>query len=211
MALSTNEGQAAEAICPYDILKLLVDDFFVYIHPLAPFPHEPSFRNAFQHREDLTNPSFLALLASMIGALVASFPRRPRIHLKNQHRQNMFPSSKDLVDRCHTIAVRARGLGFLNNDLTVYDAITSYFLGLASAYIFKWRTCRLYFGETLTIMRVIGAHKVEGPSYIGGGNIPSNFGVNGGQFYNQAQSGGKDFIQQEMGRRLFWIMFAGVR
>ena len=54
----------AESICPISVLELLVDDFFTYIHPLAPFPHEPSFRAAFSSREDLKNPSFLALLAS---------------------------------------------------------------------------------------------------------------------------------------------------
>ncbi|EHK97719.1 hypothetical protein M7I_6503 [Glarea lozoyensis 74030] len=59
----------AESICPFETLELLVDDFFTYIHPLCPFPHEPSFRAAFKSRQDLSNPLFLALLASMTGRL----------------------------------------------------------------------------------------------------------------------------------------------
>ncbi|KAG0647082.1 Quinic acid utilization activator [Hyphodiscus hymeniophilus] len=211
VAFSSSSVLNAESICPIDTLKLLVDDFFTYIHPLAPFPHEPSFRAAFQHREDLSNPSFLALLASMIGVLVASFPRRPRLHLKNQQRQNMFPSSISLVERCHKIAVEARGPGYLDKELTVYDAVTSYFLGLAAAYTFQWKVCRLYFGETLNIMRVLGAHKAENPLYLGTGNVPTTFGANVAQFDQQGQSDGKDYIKQEIGRRVFWIMFVGIR
>ena len=201
----------AESICPLNTLELLIDDFFTYIHPLTPFPHEPSFRAAFKHREDLNNPSFLALLASMVGVLVASFPRRPRLHLKNQCRENMFPSSISLVERCHRIAVEARGAGYLDKELSVYDACTSYFLGLAAAYTFQWKQCRLYFGETLNIARVLGAHKTENAGFLGVGDLPATFGAEGGPFDGQGQPVAVDYIRQEIGRRVFWIMFVGVR
>ena len=175
-----------------------------------PFPHEPSFRAAFKQREDLNNPSFLALLAAMIGALVASFPRRPRLHLKNQNREHLVPNSVSLVERCHKVAVEARGPGYLDKDLTVYDAATSYLLALAGAYTFKIRQFRLYFGETLTILRVIGAHRAQGPGQYSLGQLPTAMG--------QGAPGGLgqvgepvDFIRQELGRRIFWCGFTGVR
>lgn len=209
-SFSSHAVLSAESICPFSTLELLVDDFFTYIHPLAPFPHEPSFRSAFKHREDLNNPSFLALLASMVGILVASFPRKPRLHLKAQHREQLFPNSISLVERCHKVAVEARGAGYLDKDLSVYDAATSYFLGLASAYTFNWRACRLYFGETLTIIRVLGAHKEKIPGFTDSvGALPAAFGGEGGNF--NPNSDGVDFIRQEIGRRLFWVMFVGIR
>jgi hypothetical protein len=177
---------------------LLVDDFFTYIHPLAPFPHEPSFRAAFKHREDLSNPSFLALLASMVGLLVASFPRKPMMHLKAQHQEKLFPNSVSLVERCHKVAVEARGAGYLDKELTVYDAATSYFLGLAGAYTINWRQCRLYFGETFTISRVIGVHR-------------SNETVKYGEERAGAGEPQIDYIKQEIGRRIFWVMVVGIR
>ena len=197
----------AESICPLSVLELLVDDFFTYIHPLAPFPHEPSFRAAFSSREDLKNPSFLALLASMVGALVASFPRRPRLHLKAQHREHLFPSSMSLVERCHKVAVEARGAGYLDKELSIYDAVTSYFLGLAGAYTFQYRQCRLYLGEALNIARSTGALTIRdtGPSVA---SQPVSFGEGGG-FGTQALS--VDYIQQEISRRVFWIILIGIR
>jgi hypothetical protein len=198
----------AESICPLSVLELLVDDFFTYIHPLAPFPHEPSFRAAFSSREDLKNPSFLALLASMVGALVASFPRRPRLHLKAHHREHLFPTSMSLVDRCHKVAVEARGAGYLDKDLSIYDAVTSYFLGLAAAYTFQYRQCRLYFGEALNIAKSTGAHKARDSRTFAAPNQSGQFGEGSG-FDGQGQP--VDYIQQEIGRRVFWIILIGVR
>lgn len=138
----------------------------------------------------------------MVGVLVASFPRRPRLHLKASQSEHLFPNSISFVEKCHNIATQARGAGYLDNpNLSVYDAITSYFLGLSGAYTFKWRQTRLYFGETLTILRVIGAHRVK--------NLQaSQGGVNG---FEQALPERVDYIKQELGRRVFWVMFVGIR
>jgi hypothetical protein len=205
VSFSSNAVLSAESICPLATLELLIDDFFTYIHPLCPFPHEPSFRGAFKHRQDLVSPGFLALLASMVGVLVASFPRKPRLHLKAQHSEHLFPNSLALVERCHTVAVQARGAGYLDNpDLNVYDAVTSYFLGLSGAYTFQWKQARLYFGETLTIIRVIGAHKIKNSSFIPA--TPS-----GENSFQQKPEEEVDYIKQEIGRRVFWVMFVGIR
>ncbi|KAF7918718.1 uncharacterized protein EAE97_011813 [Botrytis byssoidea] len=209
-SFSSHAVLSAESILPLATLELFVDDFFTYIHPLAPFPHEPSFRVALKNREDLTNSSFLALLASMVGILVASFPRKPRLHLKAQHREHLFPHSLNLVERCHKVAVEARGAGYLDKDLSVYDAATSYFLGLSGAYTFNWRQCRLYFGETLNVLRMLGAHRTKN---TGGmttlGHLPATFGAESPQYVDQPEP--VDCIRQEIGRRLFWVMFVGIR
>ncbi|MCJ1378022.1 hypothetical protein MMC17_001118 [Xylographa soralifera] len=193
---------SAESICPFSLLQLLIDDYFTYIHPLIPIPHEPSFREALQRREDLANPTFLALLASMIGCLVASFPRKPRMHLKSQQKENMFPNSMSLVERCHRIAIEARGPGYLDKELSVYDAVISYLQGLTAAYTFQWRLSKLYFGECLTIARHLGLHKSSDHAHSVVDALASPSGD------PQAPV---DFITQETGRRTFWVMYVAVK
>ncbi|MCJ1421575.1 hypothetical protein MMC32_007939 [Xylographa parallela] len=197
---------SAESICPFSLLQLLIDDYFTYIHPLIPIPHEPSFREALQRREDLANPTFLALLASMIGCLVASFPRKPRMHLKSQQKENMFPNSMSLVERCHRIAIDARGPGYLDKELSVYDAVISYLQGLTAAYTFQWRLSKLYFGECLTISRHLGLHKSSDHvhSVVNALASPSGITLGGPQ-------APVDYITQETGRRTFWVMFVAVK
>lgn len=208
--LSQPAQLSAETICPLPTMNALIDDFFTYIHPLCPFPHEPSFREAWERREDLSNPAFLALLASMIATLVSSFPRKPRLHLKTQSR-HQYPSHLSLVDKCREVCSQARGPGYLDRaSLNVYDACTSYFLGLTGAYVFQWRKLRLYFAECLTIIRSLGLHKAEAQGYTHLGNVPTAWGSNGPNFDGSRDSK-LDHISEQIGRRLFWTVFAGVR
>jgi hypothetical protein len=201
---------SAEEICALPTLNALIDDFFTYIHPLCPFPHEPSFREAWSQREDLSNPSFLALLASMIAVLVASFPRKPRLHLNTQTRRE-YPNHLSLVDKCRDVCARARGSGYLDRPaLNVYDACTSYFLGLTGAYVFQWRQLRLYLAECLTIIRSLGLHKHEAQGYTYLGGMPHAWGSNGPN-YDGSREFKVDYITEEIGRRVFWTVFVGVR
>lgn len=196
--MMTLNGLGAEAIAPFEVLEHLVQDFFTYIHPLTPFPHEPTFMKSFYDREDRTNPEFLALLSSMIGCLVASFPRAAREHLKSQQTSNLFPRAITLIDRCREVALDARGSRFDNKEeITVYDAATSYFLGLAAGYTLQWKICRRFMGQTITFIREMGYHK---PPDLGS----SMYGVTyrGPPF---------DHVQDQLGKRLFWVMLLGVR
>ena len=104
--------------------------------------------------------------------------------------------------------MEARGPGYLDRELSVYDAATSYFLGLAAAYTFQWRSTRLYFGETLNIIRVLGAHKTHPTVHLPVGGLPTTFGAEVA-FETQAQP--VDFIRQEIARRIFYVMLVGVR
>ena len=200
----------AESIGSLPIMNSLIDDFFTYIHPLCPFPHEPSFREAWNNREDCANDAFLALLASMIAALVASFPRKPRLHLKQQTR-DYYPNHLALVDRCREICAQARGPGYLDKpSLNVYDACTSYFLGLAGGYTFRYRQLRLYFGECLTILRSLGLHKTQEQGYGFVGQQSETPGSSGANFEG-SQDLPPDHITEQIGRRVFYTVFVGAR
>lgn len=112
-----------------------------------------------------------------------------------------------LVERCHKVAVEARGAGYLDKELSVYDAATSYFLGLAAAYTFQRKQSRLYFGETLTIIRVLGAHKVQDTT-LGVDGLPTAYGADNNPYENQSPQ--VDYIRQQIGRRIFWVMFVSI-
>ena len=195
--ISSRPFTDAEAIAPMPVLVELVDDFFKYIHPLTPFPHEPTFRHSFHSRDDQRNPEFLALLASMIGCLAASFPRAVRLHLK-AHGVNRFPKATVLIERCRQVALDARGPQFYNKDeVTVYDAATSYFLGLAAGYRLQWKVCRRFMTEAMGFVRELGYHK---PRDLGSSMLGVTY--RGPSF---------DHVQDQIGKRIFWVLFLGTR
>ncbi|EHK40225.1 hypothetical protein TRIATDRAFT_42001 [Trichoderma atroviride IMI 206040] len=202
MTISTDGVLDAEAIAPMPVLELLVDDFFTYIHPLAPFPHEPTFRQSFANREDRTKPEFLGLLASMIGALVASFPRSAREHLKAQHSTHLFPKAIVMIEKCRDIALLTRGSRWvLKQPKTLDDAATSYFLGLASGYTLQWNASRQFMAETLTLLRELGFSRPKHP-----GELPTfgsdNFAPDPMPF---------NHVKDQIGKRIFWCLLLGVR
>lgn len=146
----------------------------------------------------------------MIAALVASFPRKPRLHLKQQTR-DYFPNHLALVDRCREICAQARGPGYLDKpSLNVYDACTSYFLGLAGGYTFRYRQLRLYFGECLTILRSLGLFKAQEQGRTFPGQQPDAPGSSGPNF-DGPQDLPPDHITDQIGRRVFYTLFVGAR
>lgn len=191
---------AEVCIAPMGVLRLLVDDFYTYIHPLVPFPHEPTFREAFENREDRKDPEFLALLASMVGALVASFPRSARLHLKAAHSYEKFPRAIVLVDRCMKVALDLRTAeSMLRENLTVNDAAISYFLCLASGYTMRWHPCFRFMRESLGFLHEMGFHRRRPP--------PTSLSL------GHERSGDKptDFITDEIGKRIYWTIYLGAR
>lgn len=202
LTISSDAVLDAESIAPMPVLELLVDDFFTYIHPLAPFPHEPTFRQCFANREDRTRPEFLGLLSSMIGALVASFPRCVREHLKSQHSTHLFPKAVVMVDKCRDIALHTRGARWpIKQPKTLDDAMTSYFLGLGAAYTIQYNIARIFLSETLTLIRELGftrpKHQGEQPHF---GHEPST---------NEPLS--FNHVKDQIGKRIFWCLLLGNR
>ncbi|KAK5993100.1 Quinic acid utilization activator [Cladobotryum mycophilum] len=196
------EGIDAETIAPMPVLELLVDDFFTYIHPLAPFPHEPTFRQSFADREDRTRPEFLGLLSSMVAALVASFPRTAREHLKAQHSTHLFPKAAVMVEKCRDITLLTRGSSWvLKQPKTLNDAATSYFLGLSSGYILQWNASRHFMAETLTLLRELGFSRPKHP-----GELPT-FGSD--PFAPDPMP--FNHVKDQIGKRIFWCLLLGVR
>ncbi|KAL4896524.1 Zn(II)2Cys6 transcription factor [Aspergillus ambiguus] len=209
---STSAPLSLESICPLSIIRLLIDDYFTYIHPLIPVPHEPTFRAAFEQREDVTNRTFLALAASMIGALVTSFPRRPRLHLRSEDQKTAFPHSMALVKRCCDVAVHARGIGYLDRNATVYDAAISYFLALCSGYMYNFRRCRAYFAECFTLLHVYDLCRPWSRPPFSDPTSPESCSSRISQDrFSGLGDGHLDLIEQELGRRLFYTTLVGYR
>lgn len=208
---SVSSLASAESICSLSTLRLLIDDYFIYIHPLVPVPHEPTFRAAFERREDTTNPSFLALVASMIGTLVASFPRRPKLHLRAEAERAAFPHSVALVKKCHDVAVQARGTGYLDRNATVYDAAISYFLGLSAGYIYDFRRCRIYLAECRTLLHVYDLCREPKGDLLSPTTRTSSASHISHDPTGEALEYRFSIIERELGRRLFYTTLVGYR
>lgn len=214
-SLAQQPVPSADNICPPALLNRFVDDYFSFIHPLLPIPHEPSFRAALAAREDLNSPTFLALLASMVGCLVASVPRRPRQHILDLELESAFPNSGILIERCRRTALEARGSAYLDRPQTIEDAMIALFQAFIGAYSWHWDVCRLYMGQCVTICRVLEIHRRDGPGTEGAVQAAkaaaSNAIASGNVREDMMPPLPKtDVVLQELCKRMFWIVFSTV-
>lgn len=178
---------SAVTIGPIELVSLLLDDYFTYLHPLMPFPHEPWFREQFSMRQDRYDSCFLALLAAMVGALVAAYPRRPLQRLKQLRREKLFPTAGDFVRHCQCIATEARGSAYLEKEpLDVNDAVISFCLLTLSGCTYHIAQCALYAAECQTILRSLLLRHSSGDIEY-------------------------DYIEVEMMRRVYWSLFVMIR
>ena len=195
----------AEPICPRHVLRDLINDYFTFIHPVIPIPHEASFRHKFETCEYPYSGTFLELIASMVACLTSCFPRRPRHHLKYHNLEHMFPSSRDLIEKCQNVRQAAHGPATHNREYSVHDAMISYLQGATNVSTFQRDPAILYFKECLAIIVSLGLHASEPRRGLNG--VPRS---NGSQLA-ASQPMPTSLIDQEMATRVFWLSFASVK
>ena len=217
---SQQQVLSAETICPMSMLERLVDDYFTFIHPIVPLPHEQLFRDNFHRRQDLTSPTFVALIASMLGYLVACFPQRPRQHIREglpmeqqQQMESLYSNPMDLVERCHKTAMEALGPAYLDRKMSVDDAVVSYLQALTSFQMFNRQSASHYLKQCMTISTTLGLHKVTATSTANtnGHTLPAARMTANGHALTGPHHVGVDQLIRELGKRAFWASFAGLK
>ncbi|KAK7745697.1 hypothetical protein SLS62_009663 [Diatrype stigma] len=110
-----------------------------------------------------------------------------------------------MIERCRDVALEARGPLFMAaEEMTVEDAATSYLLGLTAAYTLRWKPCKRFMAETMTFVREVSVHRNKGfTPGAPGSDITSSFGV--------PSNKPVDHIKDQMTKRIFWVIVAGVR
>lgn len=185
--LSTAPSLSAELIGPIELIERLLDDYFMFIYPTSPFPHETSFREHFRARKDRQDQFFLAQLSAMIGVVVAVCPRLPRKRLKQLQLENLYPTAGLFVQRCLDITLHARGTSYLlKDDLGAIDAATSFCLFAICGSTYRFLQADLYGAEAYSITQALFARQTS-------------------------SAGAQDLLEEEMTRRIFWAVFILIR
>lgn len=177
---------------------------------IVPIPHEPSFREYLDRRDDLKDPRILALIASMLACVVAALPRRSRHYLRTQNMSSGPLTPGLFIERCHSIATQAREANYLDRDIVPLDAMISYLMGMTAAFTSFWGRARIYLEQALTMSRICGLHKPNGPEYVEVDGSASLAHTADGHDLPDP-NGQQDCIRQELGRRTFWLIFMAIR
>ena len=151
-ALTTLANQTADGVKvlgELQIVTALLDDYLTYIHPIAPVPHEPTFRAALSARADIHDPNFVALVAAMVGALTAACPQRARMQFSRVHDF----SASSYAAYCRSIVLRVLPPEYLERGpFSTNDVMINYLLGFASMHEGYLPATHLYFNQCQSII-----------------------------------------------------------
>ena len=142
------------------IVTALLDEYFIYVHPLAPIPHEPSFRAMLSRRADLHDPSFVGLVAAMLEVLTAAYPARVRMRFQNSSNQfsedgNQSFSALEYVKHCRSMALQGLQSGFQDQrPFSTHDVMINYLLGLACMHEGSVIGSRFYLSDCQKILTI---------------------------------------------------------
>jgi hypothetical protein len=210
--ISNSEQFSAETIFPFNIMQALLDGFFVYLYPLCPFPHEPNFRKSWKMREDRTCNSFLALLCSMVGAFISTFPREAGTIINLSSTGTEVRELHSHIKNCRYVCNAARALDVLLSDrLGTQEAATSAYLALIQMNDHKWQQCQLYLSQCFSILSSMDANGCFGNpqsqacQYHSGDSPRRKYRTS---VYTIDHEEPRDHVETQIGRRIFWRAFA---
>jgi hypothetical protein len=176
-----------DSIALFETVHLMLYDFFTYVYPTFPFPHEHLTMDRLKKREDTRNKSFCGLVASMLAALAAVFPRLADTALGQHEQTGHVISNEVFISRCMLVCEQSRGP--LTSGRDVDDAATAFFVGLVSYVRKQPRQTEMYLIESLSIVRYLG---VEQDGVLADGS-PA------------------DFVTKELCRRIYWAVYGLTR
>jgi hypothetical protein len=210
--ISNPEQLSAETIFPFNVTQALLDGFFIYLYPLCPFPHEPNFRKSWKMREDRTCNSFLALLCSMVGAFISTFPREAGTIINLSSTGTKVRELRSHIKNCRYVCNAARALDVLLSDrLGTQEAATSVYLALIQMNDHKWQQCQLYLSQCFSILSSMDANSCFGHAQrqacqCHSGDAPRRKHRTSVCTIDHREH--RDHVEIQIGRRIFWRAFA---
>lgn len=173
-----------EAVAPIDVIHRLMFEFFTYVHPIFPFPHEHLTMDRLKKREDTLNKSFCAMIASLAAAVSAIFPRIAQDALGQHALHRPVVTDYVFIDRCLLVCQQSRGP--VTSERDIDDATTSFFIGLVS-YLRKLPgQLEVFATDALSIARHLG---VERDGILMDGSLA-------------------DTVTKEVGKRIYWAVYS---
>jgi hypothetical protein len=176
-----------DSLAPFDTIHRLLYDFFTYLYPIFPFPHEHLVMERLRKREDAQNKSFCALVASLVAAVSAMFPRIAQEALGPHEQNGHVVANEVFVGRAMLVCEQSRGP--LTGGRDVDDAATAFYVGLVSHLRKQPRQLEMYLSEALSIVTYLG---VQHDGVLADGS-PA------------------DLVTKEICRRIYWAVYSLTR
>jgi hypothetical protein len=175
-------GYPTDVLCPRDLMRLILNDYLVYVYPLVPVVHRPSFEADLRRDRDLQDEEFLILLICLCATTVGLLRSQFR---KYQEYSSPLPflTRTEMANHCYKLVQGFR-------DVVYFDTVShqkwasSFLLGIAMNQTDNTNLWRMLEIEAMQLARMLEVQRV-------------------------ASYQGLDAIEVQLRKKAFWLMFYG--
>lgn len=159
----------------------MVDDYLMYIYPLIPVVHRPSFCFALNEDRDKDDDDFLGLLVALCAIVVALLPSKYESYRRLD--LSMTVSRAEVVERCQGFLTASRKPDFFEK-IGFSKWAASYLMAIAFFQVGKPNHARMIEIESMQFGRLLDFHRIEKYQEL-------------------------DCIEKQLRKKGFWLLFYG--
>jgi len=147
-----------DTVCSRALLRVMVGDYLLYIYPLIPVVHRPSFCLALNEDRDNYDDDFLGLLIALCAIVVALLPSKYESYRRLD--LSMALSRAVMLDRCHGFLIALRTPDFFEK-IGFSKWAASYLMAIAFFQVGKPNHARMIEVESMQLGRLLELHRVD--------------------------------------------------
>lgn len=107
LAMSERHQYFTDEMCPMELIGRIVDDFFIYVYPILPLVHRPTFLRDFRANRHTGDANFFALVLALSASTIAHNPAK-LVEYQTAPNPLRCQTQLEVVEYCHIRSVQSR-------------------------------------------------------------------------------------------------------
>lgn len=165
--LATIEAPAApplsyptDILCSRVLVKRILQDYLIYLYPLIPVVHRPSFRRDLIQDRDIRDDVFLGFILALCAVVIGIMPTRFELYRKTDP-SIPFLSRAEMINRCYDMAMALRRPTYFD-EVNFQKFAIAYLLGIAFFQLGEQNRSRMLECESMQLGRLLNLHRTTG-------------------------------------------------
>lgn len=159
LAPSGQHGYFTDEFFPSELMSSIIDDFFIYVYPIIPMVHRPTFLKNFRENRHTRDANFFALVLAVCASTIAHHSERLLVY-QTAPTPLRIQTSLEVVEYCHTQSVQSRSPRYF--DEVSYNKWAIAYLFYTSFYqVGNINKSRILEMEAVLFARLLELHRIS--------------------------------------------------
>lgn len=175
-------GYPTDTLCPRALLLEMLQDYLMYLYPLIPVVHRPSFRRDLLQCRDAQDDVFLGFVLALCAAVMGILPSKFD-HYRSLYSSLPYTSRVEMINRCYDMIMALRSPTYFD-QINFQKFAIAYLLNITFFQLGEQNRSRMLECEGMQLGRLLNLHKTT-------------------------EDDGLNCIETQLRKKGFWLLFYG--